>query len=339
MTRALEFGVAVPTCTEGMVYKMPYADIGQAVELSVAADRLGFDSVWGNDHVSTQKYVRDEFPTPPRYYDPLTYLAYVAAVTTRVKLGTGVLVLPFRHPVMAAKQIATLDQLSGGRMVLGVGIGAYREEFEAMWPQRSLHRGDLAKETIEALRVLFTDRRADYSGEYIVFDDVESFPKPVQDRLPILSGGNAPGTRERAGRFCDGWLPACLTVAEMADGIADIERIAESAGRALPADFDVAPQFGVAIGRTHEEAVATFQSSQLFAHTRSLSESTLKGRQGGITERNLIGTVDEIVERISAYREIGVTTLAGLIFAYDTVPETLEAMEQFATEVIPQLRD
>src|SRR5690606_12546577 len=144
--RTIRFGLGVPTGTEGMMYPVPYADIEQAVELSIAADRMGFDSVWGNAHVSTQRYVRDESDDPPRFYDPLSYLTYVAARTTRVKLGTAVLVLPFRHPVVVAKQIATIDQLSGGRVILGVGIGAYREEFEAMWPGRTLHRGDFARE-------------------------------------------------------------------------------------------------------------------------------------------------------------------------------------------------
>lgn len=337
-TETIGFGVAVPTCTEGMIYPVPYADIGEAVELAIVAERLGYDSVWGNDHVSTQRYVRDEFSSPPRYFDPLTYLAFVAARTTRVRLGTGVMVLPFRHPVVAAKQLATLDHASGGRLTIGVGIGAYREEFESMWPDRGMHRGDFARECIESFRRLWTERRASYSGQYLSFNDVESFPKPLQDPLPLLSGGNAPGTRERAATICDGWLPACLTVEEVADGLADIRRIAERNGRELPDGFDVAPQVGVAIGRNHEEAVAAFESSHLFTHTRSLSTSTLKGRQGGIVERNLIGTVDEISERIAEYRDVGVTTMSALIFAYDDYQQTIEAMEEFAACVIPNFR-
>lgn len=334
----MRFGVGVPTGTEGMMYPVPYADVGQAVELSLAADRLGYDSVWGNDHISTQRYVRDDFPDPPRFYDPLGYMAYVAAKTTGVRVCTAVLVLPFRHPVVVAKQIATLDQLSGGRVSLGVGIGAYREEFESMWPDRQLHRGDYARECIEALSVLFTERRASYDGDYISFRDVESYPKPVQDPLPILSGGNAAGTKERAGRYCHGWLPACLTVQEMAEGLAEIQAAAEAHGRTLPEDFDVAPQMGVAIGRTHEDAVATFERSQLHAHTKSLAQSTLKGRQADIEGRNLIGTADEIAERVTAYRDVGVTTMAGLLFANNDVAETLEAMEEFAEGVMSHFR-
>ena len=161
----MRYGLGVPTGTEGLMYPIPYAGIDQAVELAVAAENLGFDSVWANDHVTTQAYVREEFADPPRYYDPFAYLSYLAAVTQRIRLATAIMVLPFRHPVVAAKQVATLDQLSGGRAVLGVGIGAYREEFEAMWPGRSLNRGEYAAEAIRGMNLLLGNRRASFEGE------------------------------------------------------------------------------------------------------------------------------------------------------------------------------
>ena len=151
----MRFGFGVPTGTEGMMYPVPYADIDQAVQLAVEAERLGFDSVWGNDHVSTQAYVRAEFADPPRFYDPYLYLAYVAGQTTTLGLGTAVTVMSFRSPVVVAKQAATLDLLSGGRFHLGLGIGAYREEAEAMWADRALHRGRHADELMEEVDYLF----------------------------------------------------------------------------------------------------------------------------------------------------------------------------------------
>src|SRR3954469_24703330 len=110
----MRFGLAVPTGTEGMIYPIPYADPEQAVELAVHAESLGFDSVWANDHVTTQAYVREEFPDPPRYYDPYIYLSFVAAQTATIKLATAITVMTFRHPVVLANQAMTLDQLSGG---------------------------------------------------------------------------------------------------------------------------------------------------------------------------------------------------------------------------------
>jgi probable F420-dependent oxidoreductase len=331
----MRYGLGVPTGTEGMMYPVPYADIDQAVGLALTAERAGFDSVWGNDHVSTQRYVRSEFEDPPNFFDPWLYLANVAARTSTLRLATCITVLPFRHPAVLAKQAATLDQLSHGRLTMGVGIGAYREEYEALWPGTRLDRGQHAEECLAALDLLFTERRASFDGRWVGFRDVESYPKSVQQPLPVLSGGNSPGSRRRAATHATGWLPACLTPGEVAEGLVDIRRTAAEAGRELPTRFDVALQVGVAIGGSHDEAVDTFERSQLHQHLRSLSKSTLKDQTfGGLEERNLIGTVDEVRQRIEEYRQAGVTTLAGLLFAANTVQQTEDAVIRFGEEVI-----
>ena len=332
------FGLGVPTATEGMMYPVPYADAHEAVHLACEAERLGFDSVWGNDHVSTQQYVRAEYDDPPRFFDPLTYLAFVAARTTRIRLATAVLVMGFRNPVTVAKEAATIDHLSGGRFVLGLGIGAYREEYESMWPDRPIDRGRQASEYIEALQLLFSQRRASFDGEYIRFADVESYPKPLQDPLPILSGGNSPGARRRAAILADGWLPACLTPAEYRDGLAEIRRLAEAADRTLDG-FEPSLQLVVAIGDTHEAAAAQFRDSQVHTHLASLGTSTMRGRLQDLAVRNLVGESDEVAARVQAYVDAGVGTFAGLLFAADTVAETLEQMERFAAGVITRFSD
>lgn len=330
----MKFGLGVPTGTEGMMYPVPFADPEQAVRLAIEAERLGFDSVWGNDHVTTQKYVREEFSEPPRFYDPYMYLAYVAAETTTLRLATAITVMAFRHPVVAAKQAATIDQLSKGRFILGVGIGAYREETEAMWPGRELHRGRHATEFLKSVGLLFTERRASFSGEYIQFDDVESYPKPLQGPLPILSGGNAPGSRERAALYAHGWIPAVLSQEEISAGLSEIRSIAEAAGRELPASFDVAPQFSVALGSDTDDALARFEKTQLFAHMQSLSKSTLKNQQGSWASRNLVGSAEQMLDQVRGYAAAGVTTMSGLLFACNTVDETLDAMTEFSETVI-----
>ena len=317
------------------MYPVPFADIDAAVKLAVAAEQLGFDSVWGNDHVSTQQYVRSEFDEPPRFYDPLTYLAYVAASTTTLRLATCVLVLPFRHPVMVAKQAATLDQISNGRLILGVGVGAYREEFDAMYPSRRLHRGRYVDEFLEGLVVLFEEREASFAGEFIRFENVESYPKPAQSPLPVLSGGNSPASRRRAATAANGWLPACLTPGEYEDGLEEIRRLEAEAGTERPRHFEAAMQLVVSIADRHEDAVDRFRSSQVHNHLASLGGSTMKGRLADSLEsRNLVGTSDDIGEQVQAYFDAGVETFAGLLFATDTVAETLEAMERFSEQVI-----
>ena len=338
MTMPLRFGVHIPTCIEGMMYPIPFARASDILPTALLCEQLGFDSVWGNDHMTTQRYVQREFPEPPNFYEPLITFSYVAARTTRLKLGTGILVLPMRHMVVAAKQTATLDQLSGGRVILGVGTGAYREEYEALFPDaRSVHRGTIVDEGMKALRLLFTERRATFRGRYIHFEEVECFPKPVQNPLPMYAGGNHPEVRRRAGEYGEGWMPAVLSPEEITRGVEDVRRAAEKAGRD-GSRIDIAPQFAVSIGRTHEEAVRRFRSSQLSKHLESLKSTTLREQTGGYEQRNLIGSPAEICERIRVYQQAGVTTVSGMLFVANTVEEMREAIELFGREVLPNFR-
>lgn len=334
----MRFGVHIPTCIEGMMYPVPFARPEDVLPTALLCERLGYDSVWGNDHMTTQRYVQREFAEPPNFYEPLVTFAYCASRTTRLRFATGILVLPMRHTVVAAKQAATLDQLSGGRLILGVGTGAYREEYEALFPDaRDVHRGTLVEEGIQALRLLFTERRATYRGRYVRFEDVECFPKPRQAPMPIYAGGNHPEVRRRAGQYCEGWMPAVLSPEEIARGVEDVHRAAAKAGRD-PAAIDIAPQFAVSIGRTHEEAQRRFRASQLYRHLESLRTTTLREQTGGYEQRNLIGSPEAICERLRAYAQAGVTTCSGLLFVAGTVPEMQEAIELFGREVIPHFR-
>lgn len=335
---ALRFGVHIPTCIEGVMYPIPFARAEDILPTALLCERLGYDSVWGNDHMTTQRYVQREFADPPNYYEPLVTFAYVAARTTRLRVCTCILVLPMRHVVVAAKQAATLDQLSGGRLILGVGTGAYREEYEALFPDaKHVHRGALVDEAMRALRRLFTERRVTVEGRYVRFENVECFPKPVQNPLPIYAGGNHAEVRRRAGELGEGWLPAVLSPEEIRTGVDDVRRAAEKAGRD-PSRIDIAPQFVVSIGRTHEEAGKRFHASQLYKHLESLKATTLRGQTGGWEQRNLIGSPEEICERIRVYERAGVTTFAGMIFVANTVPEMREAIELFGRDVLPGFR-
>ena len=330
----MRFGLGIPTGTEGLMYPIPFASAHDNVRLAQAAERLGFDSVWGNDHMTVQRYVEAEAPQPPNYYEVLTTLTYIAAQTTKIRLGTALLVLPLRNPVVVAKEVATLDQLSRGRVVLGTGLGAYREEFEAVFPGRKAHRGQMVEEGIRALRTLFTQERSSFAGQYYRFDDIQSYPKPLQDPLPIYSGGNALESRRRAAELCEGWLPAVLSADEVRRGVDDIHRFAEAANRDDTLT-DVALQLAVSLGNTHEEALNRFRASQLYKHFESLKRTTLREQHGGYEERNLIGTSEEICEQVRGYEQAGVTTLAALLFTESTVEGTLEVMETFAQQVIP----
>lgn len=335
----IKFGLGIPTGTEGLMYPIPYATAQDVVELSVYAEKMGFDSVWGNDHISTQHYVRAEYKTPPRYYAPLLVLSAISQRTTTLKVATALLVIPFRHPVIMAKEIATLDHLSGGRLLLGVGLGAYREEFEAEFGRtaKEVVRGKLFDESIELLYRIFTEDVVSHEGEYFSLNEVHSYPKPVQKPFPFYFGGNNPKGYERTARYGN-WLPALLTPAEVKVGC---ERIKEFCGQ-YNRDFstvDIAPQIAVAVAKTREEAAKRFEASQMYKHTCSLKKSTMKNQDPTqYFDRNLIGSVDDVCEQIERYIEAGVTTLSALIFANNSIEETREEMQFFSEEIIAKFR-
>lgn len=317
------------------MYPIPYANVRDIVDISVFAEKMGFDSVWGNDHITTQQYVYDEFGTQPRYYAPLLTLAAIAERTTTLKVATGLLVIPFRNPAVVAKELATLDHLSNGRLLVGVGLGAYREEFEAEFGKQSkeMVRGKLFDESIAMIHRIFTEEEVSASGEYFDIQAVQSFPKPVQSPFPFYFGGNSDKGLSRTVRYGCGWLPFDLTIDEIASGVFRLREKCSEAGRVY--DIDVAPQFCISIGRTHEEACEKFERSQIYKHTISLEQSTLKGKKASdYTERNLIGSPEEIIERIEAYRAAGVTTFSALLFANNTLEETREDMQFFSETVI-----
>src|SRR5439155_3849340 len=174
--------------------------------------------------------------------------------------------------------------------------------YEALYPDaREARRGEIVDEGMRALRLLFTERKASFRGKHVRFQDVECFPKPRQSPLPMYAGGNHPEVRRRAGEYGEGWMPAVLSPEEIARGVQDVRRAADKAGR--NAAIDIAPQFACSIGRTHEEAVKRFHSSQLYKHLESLKRSTLREQTGGFEQRNLIGSPAEICERIRVYQQ------------------------------------
>ena len=336
----MKFGVALPTCTEGMLYPIPFAAPADVVRVAVEAERLGYHAVMGNDHLTTQAYVRKRWPDPPNFFEPLITYAYCASSTKTIRFMTGVIVLPMRHPVVLAKQVATLDQFTGGRVVLGVGVGAYREEYEATQPRlKEVSRAELVEEGIVAMRLLFTERRATYNGRHYQFEDVEMYPKPVQSPLPIFSAGNAEGSIRRAAELCEGWLPAAMGPERIRQGRDRLQMYAEAAGRDSAA-VEIAPQLVVCVGRTAEAAERDFKKSQVYEHLLSLQKSTLKGFDiDSYVSMNLIGSVDKVGELIEGYRDAGASHLSGLLFVSNSVDEYIEQMALFAETVMPRFMD
>jgi probable F420-dependent oxidoreductase len=319
-----------------MAYPIRLADHEAILRLALHAEALGFDSVLANDHYSTMPYVRDQFRDPPRFYEPLTTLTYVAARTSRIRLMTGVVVMPMREPVLLAKQVATLDQISGGRFTLGLGVGAYRAEFESVRPDMAeAPRGLLVTEGMASLVELFSQRRASYNGNFYRFSDVELFPKPVQQPFPIWGCGNAEGVIKRAALYGCGWMPAGMPDALMAEAVKRLHQYAEDAGRG-DIKFDIAPQLVLCLGRDPAAALETFKGSQAHEHLVSLRNSTLKGfDESGFAAQNLIGSPAQVIDRVAALAECGATEMAGLIVVANSEAEMADQMSMLAEEVMP----
>lgn len=204
--------------------------------LAKAIENIGFDQLDMFDHVVMGYPVPDRAPPiyPARMpiLEALTTLAYVAAVTERIGLGTEVLVLPQRQPVLVAKQVSTLDTLTGGRVRLGVGIGWQESEYDALEEEFG-NRGRRMDEAIALLRACWSDERIDFNGRFYSSTAMAMEPKPPQSgKLPIWIGGSAPGALERVGRIGDGWLATALEDPKRAEAmIRTIHEHAQAAGR------------------------------------------------------------------------------------------------------------
>ncbi len=205
-----------------------------------AADRCGFATLWAGEHVvlvdrpdSVYPYSDDgriAVPSDADWLDPLAVLAFLAATTRRIRLATGVLLLPEHNPLLVAKQAASLDVLSRGRFVLGVGIGWSAEEFAALGVPFA-GRGARTREYVEAMRSLWRDDPSSYSGEHVRFERVRCFPKPVGRSIPVVLGGNGERALERVGRYGDGWYGFNVTLDEVPARLEVIRAAAERHGR------------------------------------------------------------------------------------------------------------
>jgi len=280
-------------------------DIQGVIDLAVRCEDLGFDSVWASEHVFNVSYVYDRIGDKP-YYEPLTVLTYVAAKTSTIGLGTSVLVLPYHNPIRLAKVAATLDVLSGGRMMLGVGVGVIEQELEAMGSPFA-ERGAITDETIAIMKELWTNEDPSYQGKYHSFSGMKFTPKPVQKpHIPIIIGGTSKAAIRRAARSGAAWHPTALSPEVLAQGMEYLKEQVVTAGRD-PSEVEVS--VSAAIGSTHN-------------HNRySLGEDP-----------------EEVLERAQKYQEMGVGRLVVSPNTRDQ-SQLRPIMEMIAEVVIPAVRN
>ena len=289
--------------------------------LAQRAESLGFDSVWVSDHIilprkadSFYPYAADgvaTFRPDEDYYDPLATLNFLAGCTQKIRLGTHVLILPYRNPVLTAKMLSTLDVLSGGRVILGAGVGWMEEEFQALGLDTYAQRGAVTDEYIQLFKELWTKDNPEFHGEHYQLSESGFQPKPVQKpHPPIWIGGHTNPAIRRAAKYGDGWMPiglrppAILEPEELAEKIARLRRLTVRAGR--PED---------AVSLCFSTGV-TFDNSP------------------GATRRMMSGRAEQIAADLRQYQDLGVRNFI-LGFPGDSVAALDEAMEQFSKQVMP----
>jgi probable F420-dependent oxidoreductase len=229
-----------------MKFGVMFANVGPmgtaegAIGIAQAAEAGGIESLWTVEHTVVPAGYQSEYPYSDTgrmpgpedspIPDPLIWLAFVAATTSTIRLGTGILILPQRNPVTLAKEVATLDQLSGGRVELGIGVGWLEEEFDAIGVSFA-ERGKITDDHVAALRALWTQSPATHDGAHSTFKDVYSLPQPAQPNVPIVVGGHSKVAARRAGRLGDGFFPGRGSHEELAELIDLMRTTAVEHGR------------------------------------------------------------------------------------------------------------
>ena len=203
-----------------------------AAAIGRAAEQAGFDSLWGADHVVLPDPPLPGRPMAPdqRLLDPIVALTFLAAHTTRIRLGTGVIILPQRQALVLAKQLASLDVLSGGRLIFGLGVGWCEPEMRAVGAPFA-ERGRVADDYLAAMRAAWTQARPAHRGPYVAFEGVQAMPRPVQSPVPIVVGGRTPPAYRRAVTQAHGWYGFGLTAEETVKIVSDLARTAKDHAR------------------------------------------------------------------------------------------------------------
>ena len=289
---------------------------------------FGFDTLLTGDHILVPKNISSVYPYTEggefpgsgsgESMEQITLLSYIAGQTSKIRLVTSVLIVPHRNPLIAAKSLATLDVLSGGRLVVGVGVGWMREEFEALGLPPFEERGAVTDEYIRAFKVLWTEDDPHFEGKYISFDDISFLPKPVQKpHPPIWVGGESRPALRRTAELADGWYPLgsnpTFPMGTPEQLKAGLERLAGYARR-----FGRDPSTIVTIYRTHQ-----FE---------------LLKQAAGPDRLPFVGDADQIAGDIRQYQDMGVTSMIwDFLRQTDDLDSMLGLMEDFSTQVWPKV--
>jgi probable F420-dependent oxidoreductase len=325
------FGVVIPTYGE-------YANPDAITELVARSEELGFANIWFADRATVPSYALAF--CDPNWYESLACVFTALGATSRIRVGTDVLVLPYREPLLLARMIATAALLSHGRLVLGVGVGYLKGEFAALEVDIS-QRGAITDEYLTILRQAWAaDNPISHSGAHRSYDDINSGPRVDAGTVPVWVGGNHPAAFTRAARFGDGWHPLFPTPAEYANGRAVIERELAANDRDASA---FAWSYSCPETKLLDESGAT-RVSYTYEAAGEIPDDFTYAPPTPTTDDGrprFIGTVDEVSDDITQFVEAGVRHFALRFFAGSPgfgVDQFTAQLERFANEVAPQFR-
>lgn len=285
------------------------------VDIAKSAELLGFDSIWVSDHVVMPEKHLGSFSEV--FYDPFMLLSYIAAETSTIKLGTSVIILPYRNPVVVAKMIATLDVLSEGRVIFGVGPGWMKEEYNALSVPYE-KRGAKTNEYIEAIKELWTTDEPSYEGEFCSFSNIKFYPKPLQNpHPPIFIAGASDYAIKRAVEYGDGWQPTWVSPEDVQDGISKLKNLSEKTARDLS-------------GFTY----SVRNRLQLIGSDYDMPDEN--SSEGNDPPFLLRGTPPEIIECVKQYEELGVSHIV-LDPSCESLEGIFKTMETVSKEIIPAI--
>ncbi len=324
----MKFGLLLPHFGE-------FASRELLLEGAKLAEDVGFDSVWVRDHLVFEPHGEMEKPNR-EFYDALTTLTAIGAVTERIELGTGSLI-PFRHPLVTALMAATMTQLVGPRLILGFGAGTFDHEFEAIgWGDRD--RVELVRSNAEILRRVFTENNVDYEDANFSFSDVSIEPKPVGGRIPFWYCGATPRSARLAVEFCDGWMPGRISLGTMAKRIETMRGLADEQGKEMPTIAVIPP---TSIEETREEALRHVNIPGLLAWANK-AKFAVKPPSGkfetveDLEGQLIVGSPQEAVAEIKKFQDLGTEHLVfDFRFKFDRFYDQIKLL---GNEVLPHLR-
>mgnify|MGYP006097411593 FL=1 len=354
MQKDPRFGVRV-TCAG------PLSSPSALRKSAIAADQLGFDTLWVHDYYiwnklldsvhiscgSKEAFVAavEQADYEPTFFESITNLAYLAGITDRIRLGLAVLCLPYREPIVTAKQLACIDVLSGGRLELGIGQGAAKSTHNVEFEVMDISRGTKVRHTrevFEAMRTIWTEDVATFHGDFVNFDNAEVFPKPLQKPCPpIWIGGSAEKSQEMIADYADGWLSFWLSPAQFPQAIDSLFTRMENKGRDTD-NFTVGTEIHVYLADTTEQARSEAERTVLAFEegyegtTGILSESGKSADMlAEIWNSSLIGSPEDVGDEIERYIEAGCTAFE-MKFIYQSVDQLIEQWDRFQSEVAPR---